>query len=257
MLVLIRQLTLIGLFSISNSSQAQAVADILGVKIGSEKNFALQSIQSQLPAFKSKTINYWVPEKHNLVSFSLDPDARTSEQVVVGVAQNNRVWFLGRAICFEVGKRPSYEDMYAALIGKYGAPSFRPVQRRSYQKGGDPIRPQNMIWVFNALGSQQDFNGAEGNRRNPCSETGWRTDVGDVTSSQIMVPGYSGKDCGVVILAQTRFDSYSNTITSLSVTITEGQIMLHDPLLGAETRKEIARVEALRMEPKVGKPPKL
>ena len=247
-----RHLSAVVLFfaSTAPSAWAQQDKDVLGIALGTSFDKAVAAMRGQYPQFKTKTVAYHVPERHEAQTFSEDPEKRGAEQIVLAATQNKSVWFIGRALHFKEGDRPKYEDMLQSLTKKFGPPSIPPLATLPNQRTLFRQPRYGIVWKFDDQGKLITLAANSQSSSDPCSNTNQGSNISSTTGADLIVPAFSGEHCGTVISATMQIDKYTSLLSSLTITIQDAQAMLNDPLLGASTRELIANKKKLIFETK-------
>lgn len=230
---------------------------ILGIALGTPLNKAVTAMQGKYPEFKTKTIAYYVPERHEAQTISDDPEKRGNEQIVFAATQIKKIWFIGRALHFKEGDRPKYEDILLSLTKKYGPPSLSPLATLPNQNTILRLPSYGLVWKFDDKGNLITLTPNSPEKDDPCSNTNQGSDISSTTGASLLIPAYSDEHCGTVIRATMQIDKYTSLLSSLTVTLQDSQAMLNDPLLGASTRDRIANKEKLVREKKKNNTPTL
>jgi len=162
-----------------------------------------------------------------------DPAGRSGKaQVVLGVARDGRIWFVGQARHFEAGEQPDYATLQKFLLDKFGPPS-RP---------GPALLPAKylrikygMLWSFDVQGRPIPAAGYA-LEKDPCFNTYGGDNYAQIAGAQIIVPRTTGVRCGTAIAASVGFDAETRRVAAFSLTLVDATLFYGDVLSGAGSR---------------------
>ncbi|MDR2093250.1 MAG: hypothetical protein LBP58_08060 [Azoarcus sp.] len=175
-----------------------------------------------------------------------DPEKRLGKtQIVLGIGNGGRIWFVGQAQNFEVGERPDYATLQKSLLDKYGSPT---MPGPAHPPAGYLRIKYGILWSFDAQnkpvpGGPRHFLSAD-----PCLEAFAGDNYSQTWGTHIIVPRRTGGQCGMAISASVSFDAETQRVAAFSVTITDATALYADPVYGEESRQFADKQKKLEKE---------
>jgi hypothetical protein len=228
-------------------SLAGSERNVLGIRTGMTTGEAEALIAKARPGSHKEAIR---SHAGKLLGFRYtdtdDPEKRLGKmQIVLGLASNGRIWFVGQAQNFEVGERPDYATLQKSLLDKYGPPT---LPGPAHPPAGYLRIKYGILWSFDTQyrpipGGPRHFLSQD-----PCVEAFAGDNYSQTWGAHIIVPRRTGERCGMAISASVSFDAETRRVAAFSVTVTDAVALYADPVHGEESRQFVDKQKKLEKE---------
>ncbi|MHB1233657.1 MAG: hypothetical protein ACYCZQ_13905 [Burkholderiales bacterium] len=221
------------------TSTSPAADDVAGLKIGMSPQDARSQIVKINPRLK-------ITERHDngwnaLVIRADEP----GEIIALKFTETDpKLWFIGRAVAFPKGQRPTRKNLQDELIAKYGTPNA----------SNDWMKINSLVWEWKADGSPEDNNPYTPSVCGAGSimADSWSGTPGAPIITQESLPKECGKRISAVITGEP--GELPDIAAGISLTITDIALALRDPkhpynVSVSQERKQIE--EAQKYRPKL------
>ncbi|MDR3087951.1 MAG: hypothetical protein LBU45_08410 [Azoarcus sp.] len=226
---------------------AEGTQDILGIQTGMTVEQAEALISKARPGTNKEAVRNHAGKPLGFRYIDTDnPEKRLGKtQIVLGVASNGRIWFIGQAQNFEIGQRPDYVTLQKSLLDKYGPPTKpgpeQPPAKYLRIKYG-------MLWSFDARQKPLRTDANYSLSQDPCSESFVGDNYSQTWGAYIIVPRQTDARCGKAITASVSFDAESRRVAAFSVTIADTAALFADTVYGAESKALVEKKQKLEQK---------
>ena len=230
---------------------ASWATDVLGIQTGMSVEQAEALIAKARPGSQKEAVRNYAGKPLGFRYTNMDdPEKRLGKtQIVLGVASDGRIWFVGQAQNFEVGKRPDYATLRKSLYDKYGAPTQpgpeQPPEKYLRIKYG-------MLWSFDAQRKPMQTGGQYSLSQDPCVDAFAGDNYSQTWGANLIVPRQTDTRCGMAISASLSFDAETRRVAAFSVTVADTAALAADPVYGKGSHELVEKKQKLEKEARGG-----